>query len=144
VRAEDRFDLTLCNPPFHVSARAAAEAAREKWRKLGRGASGATRNFGGQGAELWCRGGEVGFIRRMVAESAEFAEQVRWFTTLVSSSGSLPALHRAMRQAGAQQVRAVPMAQGQKRSRFVAWSFTLQSIPGHQPPRPGQRSSPYQ
>jgi len=123
VRAGEWFDLTLCNPPFHASARAAAEAAREKWRKLGRGASGATRNFGGQGAELWCPGGEVGFIRRMVAESAAFAEQVGWFTTLVSSSGSLPAVQRAMRQAGARQVRTVPMAQGQKRTRFVAWSF---------------------
>ena len=128
VHAEERFDLTLCNPPFHTSARAATEAAREKWRKLGRGASGATRNFGGQGAELWCRGGELGFIRRMVAQSAEFAGQVAWFTTLVSSSRSLPDVHRALQQAGARHVRTVPMAQGQKRSRFVAWSFS--SRPG--------------
>jgi 23S rRNA (adenine1618-N6)-methyltransferase len=123
VRDGERFDLTLCNPPFHASARAAAEAAREKWRKLGRSASGTTRNFGGQGAELWCAVGELGFIRRMVAESAAFASQVGWFTTLVSSSGSLPAVQRALRQAGARRVRTVPMAQGQKRSRFVAWSF---------------------
>ena len=128
LRAGERFDLTLCNPPFHTSARAATEAAREKWRKLGRGASGATRNFGGQGTELWCRGGEAGFIRRMVAESAEFAEQAAWVTTLVSSSGSLPDVQRALRQAGARHVRTVPMAQGQKRSRFVAWSF--RSRPG--------------
>ena len=128
VRAGERFDLTLCNPPFHGSARAATEAAREKWRKLGRGASGTTRNFGGQGAELWCRGGEAGFIGRMVAESAGVAEQVGWFTTLVSSSESLPAVKRALRLAGARQVRIVPMAQGQKRSRFVAWSF--RSRPG--------------
>ena len=123
LRAGERFDLTVCNPPFHSSRRAAADAAREKWRKLGRSGSGAGRNFGGQDAELWCRGGEVGFICRMVAESAEFAAQVRWFTTLVSSSASLPALHLAMRQANARDVRTVPMAQGQKRSRFVAWSF---------------------
>jgi 23S rRNA (adenine1618-N6)-methyltransferase len=123
VRAGERFDLTLCNPPFHASARAAAEAAREKWRKLGRGDSRTTRNFGGQGPELWCPGGELGFIRRMVAESVAFAAQVGWFTTLVSSSAALPAVHRAIRQAGARRLRTVPMAQGQKRSRFVAWSF---------------------
>lgn len=123
IRAEERFDLTLCNPPFHASARAATEATREKWRKLGRGVPGTTRNFGGQADELWCRGGEVGFIRRMVEESARFAVQVGWFTTLVSSSASLPAVHRALQQAGARQVRTVPMAQGQKRSRFVAWAF---------------------
>lgn len=124
VHAGERFDLTLCNPPFHPSALAAAETARAKWRKLGRGASKTTRNFGGQAAELWCRGGEVGFIRRMIAESAELAEQVGWFTTLVSNSASLPALYQALRQAGSRQVRTVPMAQGQKRSRFLAWSFT--------------------
>jgi 23S rRNA (adenine1618-N6)-methyltransferase len=59
----------------------------------------------------------------MVAQSVAIAGQVRWFTTLVSSSASLPAVHLELRQAGARQLRTVPMAQGQKRSRFVAWSF---------------------
>ncbi len=36
IRPGERFDLTLCNPPFHGSAREAREAARTKWRKLGR------------------------------------------------------------------------------------------------------------
>lgn len=118
----ERFDLTLCNPPFHGSLREAREAAQTKWRKLGRG-GGAERNFGGQGAELWCEGGEAGFARRMIEESAAFAAQVRWFTTLVSSSAALPGLQRALRQAGAREVRIVPMAQGQKQSRFAAWTF---------------------
>ena len=51
------------------------------------------------------------------------ADQVRWFTTLVSSSASLPAVHRTLRQAQALDIRTVAMAQGQKQSRFVAWSF---------------------
>ena len=123
IGPEDRFDLTLCNPPFHGSPREAREAAQTKWRKLGRSASGPARNFGGQGAELWCEGGEAGFIRRMVAESATLPAQVRWFTTLVSSSANLPGLQRALRQAGALEVRTVPMAQGQKQSRFLAWTF---------------------
>lgn len=119
----ERFDLTLCNPPFHASLREAREAAQAKWRKLGRGSAGAARNFGGQGAELWCEGGEAGFIRRMIAESAALGGRVRWFTTLVSSSRNLPAVHRALRQAGVRDFRTVPMAQGQKQSRFVAWTF---------------------
>ncbi len=120
----DRFDLTLCNPPFHGSLREAREGTQRKWRNLGRGDSARpVRNFGGRGAELWCEGGEVGFIRRMAAESARLSGQVLWFTTLVSSSASLPAVHRALRQAGAAEVRTVAMAQGQKQSRFVAWTF---------------------
>jgi 23S rRNA (adenine1618-N6)-methyltransferase len=119
----EAFDLTLCNPPFHASLREAREAAQAKWRKLGRGASGHARNFGGQGAELWCEGGEAGFVRRLIAESAAIPTQVAWFTTLISSSRNLPALQRAIRQAGAVEVRTVPMAQGQKQSRFLAWTF---------------------
>lgn len=117
------FDLTLCNPPFHASLREAHEAAQQKWRRLGRVGSTSARNFGGQGAELWCEGGEAGFIRRMVTESVPLGDRVRWFTTLVSSSASLPAVHRALRQAQARDIRTVPMAQGQKQSRFVAWTF---------------------
>ena len=123
VVPDERFDLSLCNPPFHGSLREAREVARAKWRKLGLGASGPARNFGGQGAELWCEGGEAGFIRRMIAESAAMPAQVRWFTTLVSSSANLLGLQRALRQAGALEVRIVPMAQGQKQSRFLAWTF---------------------
>jgi 23S rRNA (adenine1618-N6)-methyltransferase len=90
---------------------------------LGREDKGPARNFGGQGVELWCEGGEAGFIRRMIAESLELNDQVRWFTTLVSNSASLPSVHRALRQAEALDIRTLPMAQGQKQSRFVAWSF---------------------
>ncbi|MGH8074765.1 MAG: RlmF-related methyltransferase, partial [Lysobacter sp.] len=35
VREDDRFDLTLCNPPFHASAREAASANQRKLRQLG-------------------------------------------------------------------------------------------------------------
>lgn len=123
VGPDECFDLSLCNPPFHGSLREAREAAQAKWRKLGREGTGRDRNFGGQGAELWCEGGEAGFIRRMIAESAAIPTQARWFTTLVSSSANLPALQRALRQTGAVDVRTVPMAQGQKQSRFLAWTF---------------------
>jgi len=128
VRSGEFFDLTLCNPPFHGSLREVREATQQKWRKLGRGGEGTARNFGGQGAELWCEGGEAGFLRRMVEESIPLGDQVRWFTSLVSSSASLPAVRRLLRSAEARDIRTVPMAQGQKQSRFVAWSF--------RPPKP--------
>ena len=123
VQPGERFDLSLCNPPFFASAREAREAARTKWRKLGRSREGTLRNFGGQGPELWCEGGEAGFLGRMIAESAAFREQVRWFTALVSKSAALPGLQRALRQVAPARVRVVPMGQGQKQSRFLAWSF---------------------
>lgn len=122
VRAGERFHLALCNPPFFASAAEARASASDKWRKLGKGGT-AARNFGGRGAELWCEGGETAFIRRMVQESAADPELCGWFTTLVSKSANLPAVHRALRQAEAREIRTVEMAQGQKKSRFVAWRF---------------------
>ena len=50
-------------------------------------------------------------------------EQVLWFSTLISKAANLPGVHAALQKAGAQSVRTVDMAQGQKQSRFVAWTF---------------------
>ncbi len=125
VRPGDRFDLTLCNPPFHASAAEAAAGSARKTRNLGTARPGqrAPLNFGGRAAELWCPGGEVGFISRLIAESADFRAQFRWFTTLVSSRDSLPRLRRAFAAVHPAEVRTIDMAQGQKRSRLLAWTF---------------------
>lgn len=123
----ERFDLTLCNPPFHASATAAAAGSARKTRNLGAARSDERRaplNFGGRPAELWCPGGEVGFLSRLIAESAEFRSQVRWFTSLVSSRDSLPPLRRALAAVHPAEIRVVDMAQGQKRSRLLAWTFS--------------------
>ena len=118
----ESYDATMCNPPFHVSAAAARAGSERKRRNLGQ-AEDAALNFGGQQQELWCEGGEVAFILRMIAESKQFGRQVKWFTTLVSRGDNLPPLYRALTEAGAVKVVKKEMAQGQKQSRFIAWSF---------------------
>lgn len=126
--AGEAFVATLCNPPFHASQAEAEAGSARKWRQLGKdalsqGGVAPRLNFGGQGGELWCPGGELAFIRRMIDESRYFAQRCLWFTTLVSKESNLPAIHAAVRAAGAVDCRTVDMAQGQKKSRFVAWSF---------------------
>ena len=82
---------------------------------------------------------EVGFIRQMIEESAGIRAQVAWFTTLVSSSANLPAVQRALRKVEPLDVRIVPMAQGQKQSRFVAWTFLdAAARQAFRAPAPGQ------
>lgn len=118
------FDLSLCNPPFHASARDAREGSERKWRNLGRATKDQpTLNFGGKGGELWCPGGEETFLLRMIQESAAMPTACLWFTSLVSRAETLPALKRALRLAGAVETRILPMAQGQKKSRILAWTF---------------------
>lgn len=124
IRPGEIFDASMCNPPFHRSAAEAADANQRKRANLGTTKS-ATRslNFGGQPAELWCRGGELGFVLRMIEQSADFGAQCRWFTTLVSKSALLPRFESAIRERGAAEVRVIDMAQGQKQSRILAWTF---------------------
>ncbi|WP_046243665.1 23S rRNA (adenine(1618)-N(6))-methyltransferase RlmF [Hymenobacter terrenus] len=124
IRPGELFDLTLCNPPFHASAAEAAAGTRRKATNLGtqRGPK-TVLNFGGQQAELWCTGGEEGFVRRMIQESAQRPTSCRWFTTLISKKDSLPGVYQALKKVEAGEVRTISMAQGQKKSRLVAWSF---------------------
>jgi 23S rRNA (adenine1618-N6)-methyltransferase len=122
IHKNEQFDATLCNPPFHDSAAAARAGGERKRRNLGQERDGAL-NFGGQQQELWCEGGEVAFIKQMIAESKDFGHQVMWFTSLVSKGENLPPLYRALTDVGAVKVVKKEMAQGQKQSRFIAWSF---------------------
>ncbi|MGZ0751986.1 23S rRNA (adenine(1618)-N(6))-methyltransferase RlmF [Kluyvera sichuanensis] len=122
IHKNEQYDATLCNPPFHDSAAAARAGSERKRRNLGQDRDDAL-NFGGQQQELWCEGGEVAFIKQMIAESKGFARQVMWFTSLVSKGENLPPLYRALTDVGAVKVVKKEMAQGQKQSRFIAWSF---------------------
>lgn len=126
MQPNEVFDLTMCNPPFHASPDEARAGTQRKWKNLGKAAAShkaPALNFGGQGAELCCEGGEEAFVRRMVAESARYPDRCLWFTTLVSKSTSLPGVYRALKQAGVLDSRTIDMAQGQKQSRIVAWTF---------------------
>ncbi|KIP97839.1 MULTISPECIES: 23S rRNA (adenine(1618)-N(6))-methyltransferase RlmF [Pseudomonas] len=126
LKPEERFELTLCNPPFHASADEAASGSKRKWRNLGKldpKRKLPVLNFGGQAAELWCPGGEAAFVARLIRESADHREQVLWFSTLISKSGNLPGVYATLKKVGAVETRTVEMSQGQKQSRFVAWTF---------------------
>lgn len=126
VQPDERFDVTLCNPPFHASQAEASSGSQRKWRNLGKldpKRKLPTLNFGGQAAELWCEGGEAAFIARLADESREVGQQVCWFTSLVSKAGNVQPLQARLKKLGARQVQVSDMSQGQKRSRFVAWTY---------------------
>ncbi|MCL6415289.1 23S rRNA (adenine(1618)-N(6))-methyltransferase RlmF [Aestuariirhabdus sp. Z084] len=128
--AGERFHLSLCNPPFYASETEARTANLRKRENLSRSKGGAVRqsdmperNFAGQRAELWCPGGERQFLQQMIDESQGLASQVCWFTSLVSNGDNIAALKKRLKMRQAVQVEVIPMAQGQKVSRILAWSF---------------------
>ena len=125
---EDRFSFTICNPPFHASQE---EATKSTIRKINNLENTKTTkpvlNFGGQNAELWCEGGEIGFITQMIYESAKYPMQCLWFTTLVSKKENLTSIYRTLNKVSAVEVKTIDMAQGQKTSRIVAWTFMTET-----------------
>ncbi len=121
VQDDEWFDLSMCNPPFHASAAEAQQGTLRKWQNLGKQTT--QLNFGGQDAELWCPGGELAFILRMIKESAQIPTRCFWFTTLVSKSTSLPGIYAALAKAKVVAHKTINMSQGQKQSRLVGWTF---------------------
>mgnify|MGYP000226971593 CR=1 FL=1 len=127
IAPEDRFDFTMCNPPFHESLAQAHQGAKRKRNNLGTNKQGQDKlNFGGQKAELWCPGGELSFIKTMIRESKAHQHQVLWFTSLVSKKDNLGPLKKSLKKAGVAEFKVIKMAQGQKISRFLAWTYLEQ------------------
>lgn len=133
VQSDDRYELTMCNPPFHRSLAEATKGSLRKVKNLAANKKDTKTplsnektvplNFGGQNAELWCPGGEVSFINNMIKESKGYQNQVLWFTCLVSKKDHISQLKLTLKKSNAKQVKVVNMAQGQKISRFIAWSY---------------------
>lgn len=121
IAATEKFDLTMCNPPFHASAEEAREGTERKWRNLGKKGSGL--NFGGKSHELWCPGGEKAFVGLMIEESKLFGNQCKWFTTLVSKDENLTFFEKSLTKLSVSEIRILKMEQGQKKSRVLAWTF---------------------
>ncbi len=124
ILPDEIFDVTICNPPFHASLAEATAGTQRKIKNLsGKKSLKPSLNFGGQKAELWCEGGEESFVKKMINESAMIPNQCVWFTSLISKKEHLPSIYRALKNVKALEVRTIVMAQGQKTSRIVAWTF---------------------
>lgn len=122
IQSDDDFDLVVCNPPFYKN-RHDAEAKNNRKVKNLKLKPEKRSNFGGQSNELWYKGGEEGFIKKMVEESVQFKNQVHWFTSLVSNKDNLKNIKRSINKTQPSEVKIVEMEQGNKKSRFVAWTF---------------------
>jgi 23S rRNA (adenine1618-N6)-methyltransferase len=122
--ADEYFDFTLCNPPFHASAEEAAAGSQRKLKNIGKPVSAKPLlNFEGHNHELWCEGGEVEFVRQMIRQSEPLADHCLWFSSLLSKQDNLPLIYTEIEKTDARCMRTLDMAQGQKISRAVAWSY---------------------
>ncbi|RXJ83023.1 23S rRNA (adenine(1618)-N(6))-methyltransferase RlmF [Arcobacter cloacae] len=124
INKYEKYDFTLCNPPFHKSLDEALAGNKRKVQNLTKQKNTKSAlNFGGKNNELWCQGGEISFIKNMIKESLSFSKNCLWFTTLVSKKENLPFIYKALKDIKAVEVKTIEMAHGQKISRIIAWSF---------------------
>jgi 23S rRNA (adenine1618-N6)-methyltransferase len=134
IQAGEGFDVSVCNPPFHASREEALKSSRRKFNNLARhrgeqaGAhksnpTAPTLNFGGLETELWCKGGERLFLKKLIKESRLFSDQCRWFTSLVSKADNVKTVKKLLHKLGAIETREIEMAQGNKMTRILAWTF---------------------
>ncbi len=128
IKPDDVFDMSICNPPFHASLAEAEAGTERKWKNLGlKNNSTTTLNFGGQNSEIWCEGGEGTFVRKMIEQSAQFPTKCFWYSTLISKKSNLSGVYRSLIKVKALDIKTIDMAQGQKVSRIVAWTFLNES-----------------
>ena len=127
IDPDEKFTFSMCNPPFHDSEAAAVKGNLRKTKSLNKSkVRKPLLNFGGQQSELWCEGGELAFITKMIEESAVYSSQVLWFTCLVSKKDNLNKLTTLLNKIKVKEFKIIDMAQGQKISRILAWSFVSQ------------------
>lgn len=123
ITRKEKYDFTMCNPPFHSSLNEAEKGNVRKWANLTGRKKRVEYNFGGRTNELWTPGGERQFVLDMIEESQYYGETCFWFTTLVSKQSNLKGIYQKLDQVNAKDVQTVDMGQGNKVSRVVAWTF---------------------
>jgi len=124
IKKDELMDLSICNPPFHASAKEAEAGSIRKIHNLNsKKLIAPILNFGGQNHELWCEGGEEKFVHNMILQSKKFAASCFCFSTLISKASNLKSIYNALEQAEAFAVETIAMGQGNKISRIVVWTF---------------------
>jgi 23S rRNA (adenine1618-N6)-methyltransferase len=124
IQKDEHFDITICNPPFHASFEEAQTGTLRKLSNLNRKRiTKPTLNFGGNSKELWCEGGEEKFVQRMISQSKQISSSCFCFTTLISKQSHLKSVYLALKNEVALDVRTIPMSQGNKTNRIVAWTY---------------------
>ncbi len=131
IKDSEYFDIMICNPPFHSSDEEAKKANLRKLRNLKEtkevkkswDIKKPSLNFGGEHNELWCDGGELRFITRMIREGRAFNKQCGWFTSLVSKEANLKPIFKELDIVKVAEYGVIEMKKGNKSSRIVVWRY---------------------
>ena len=120
IEKGDSFSAVICNPPFYKSEKEARGANTRKNRNLG---TNTVRNFSGNNNELWYPGGEKAFLHNYLYQSSLYKNSSLWFTSLVSKKETIESLQKSGVKLNVKTMKIIPMHQGNKVTRIIAWQF---------------------
>ncbi|XP_058191215.1 uncharacterized protein LOC131308320 isoform X3 [Rhododendron vialii] len=109
VRDGEEFDFCMCNPPFFESMEEAGLNPKT--------------SCGGTLEEMVCPGGEEAFISRIIQDSFELKQSIRWYTSMVGRKSNMKILMSKLREVGVTVVKTTEFVQGQTCRWGLAWSF---------------------
>lgn len=117
-------DVVMVNPPFYESEKMMRESAEMKKRKPNSACTGVKVELVWEGGEGEV-GGEVGFVGRLVVESAkeENRRRVQWCSAMLGHLSSVSTLIGRLRDRGCDNYAVTEFAQGETRRWCVAWSW---------------------
>ena len=80
-------------------------------------------NLDGNNNELWYPGGEKAFLHNYLYQSSLFKNSSLWFTSLVSKKDTIESLQKSGVKLNVKTMKIIPMHQGNKVTRIIAWQF---------------------
>jgi 23S rRNA (adenine1618-N6)-methyltransferase len=116
IQENETFDASICNPPFFESEEQATSWNWKKWK------SDKAKSVGTL-SELVVKGGEKLFISNMIRESVNYKNQIKFFTTLVSKSSTVPLIKKECEQVEVSSLEFIELKTGKKVSRIAVWRF---------------------
>jgi 23S rRNA (adenine1618-N6)-methyltransferase len=113
----DKLDFVMCNPPFYSSAEDLAISSAGKSGPPNAVCTGAE-------VEMICPGGDAGFVLRMVEESRELKDTVRWYTSMLGKLSSVHQVIDRLKEIGINNWAVTLLRAGNKTRRWaVGWSY---------------------
>ena len=113
----ETLDFVMCNPPFYSSAEDLAISSAGKSGPPSAVCTGAE-------VEMICPGGDAGFVLRMVEESRELKDTVRWYTSMLGKLSSVHQVIDRLKEIGINNWAVTLLRAGNKTRRWaVGWSY---------------------
>uniref|UniRef100_A0A1B0C222 U6 snRNA m(6)A methyltransferase n=1 Tax=Glossina palpalis gambiensis TaxID=67801 RepID=A0A1B0C222_9MUSC len=116
----ENFDFCLCNPPFYDTLASANKTRNPQKRPPPHNCP------TGFTEELFCEGGEVKFVEKIITESLMYAKEIRIFTTMLGHKSSLSKVLDILKENKIQQFCSTEFHQGNTTRWGIAWSFCLE------------------